>query len=123
MPLVVKVPIMTSFGARDQVPVQRGKFHHRIHRDLAVLLDQAHLSRARMNPCINLGIALMKLVVGRDRRRSHLLKRRPVGEKFRDTSAALIYFFVAKYHNFLAIKLKYFNECTPLILQKKRQEA
>ena len=33
-------------------------------------------------------------------------------EKFLDTSAVLIYFFMVKYHNFLAIELKYSNHAT-----------
>jgi len=39
-------------------------------------------------------------------------KRRVVEEKFLDTSAVLIYFFIVKYHNFLAIELKYSKHAT-----------
>jgi hypothetical protein len=40
-PLVVKVLIHPVVSARCQFSVELGKFYHRIHRDLAVLLYQA----------------------------------------------------------------------------------
>jgi hypothetical protein len=59
-----------------------------------------------------LGFRFDELVVGCHRLEAHLLKRRLVGEKFLETSPVLIYFFIAKYHNFLAIELKYYNHAT-----------
>jgi len=58
-----------------------------------------------------LGFAFDEWVVG-CHLEAHLLKRRLVEEKFLDTSAVLIYFFMVKYHNFLAIEPKYSKHAT-----------
>ena len=57
-----------------------------------------------MNPCICLGFALMNW--------SLVATAPKLPPKILDTSATLIYFFFAKYRNWLAAEPKYSNNAT-----------
>ncbi len=57
-----------------------------------------------MNPCICLGFALMNW--------SLVATAPKLSPKILDTSATLIYFFIAKYHKSLTTEAKYSNNAT-----------
>jgi hypothetical protein len=83
------------------------------HRDLPVLLDQAQgFAQGTHESIHHLGFRFDELVVGGHRLEAHLQSMRVVWEKFLDTSGALIYFFFAKYRNWLAAEPRYSNHAT-----------